>query len=77
MTRWDRIITAVTISWPILFTLVFIAGMLRELLAESLGLEPISDAAWLEAWGWWQLAALAANDHIRKSQQRQHKQQQF
>jgi len=58
MTRWDRIITAVTISWPILFTLVFIAGMLRELLAESLGLEPISDAAWLEAWGWWLWCAI-------------------
>ncbi len=58
MTRWDRIVTAVTISWPILFTLVFIAGMLRHVLAEPLGLEPISDEAWLEAWGWWLWCAI-------------------
>jgi Na+/proline symporter len=58
MTRWDRIVTAVTISWPIFFTLVFIAGMLRHLLAGPLGLEPISDAAWLEAWGWWLWCAI-------------------
>ena len=58
MTRWDRIVTAVTISWPILFTLVFIAGMLRHLLAKPLGLAPVTDEAWLEAWGWWLWCAI-------------------
>ena len=59
MTTWDRIVTAVTIAWPVFFTAVFAVGMARHLLGPGLGLDPIADASWLEAWRWWLMLALA------------------
>ncbi|MDG2020596.1 MAG: hypothetical protein P8J59_01455 [Phycisphaerales bacterium] len=59
MTRWDRIVTAVTIAWPIFFTLVFALGLAWYFLTPSLNLPRISDRMWLEAWGWWLWFALA------------------
>ncbi|MEE2971972.1 MAG: hypothetical protein VX672_02515 [Planctomycetota bacterium] len=59
MTTWDRIVTAVTIAWPVFFTAVFAVGLARHLLGPGLGLDPIADASWLEAWRWWLMLALA------------------
>ncbi len=58
MTTWDRVVTGVTLAWPLLFTLVFVVGMARHLLGPGLGLEPISDEGWLAAWRWWLVIAL-------------------
>ena len=58
MTGWDRFITAITIAWPLFFTAVFAVGMGRHLLGSQLGLEPIADESWLEAWRWWLILAL-------------------
>lgn len=58
MTRWDRVVTGVTLAWPVLFTLVFIAGMARHLLGPRIGLEPIAPEGWLAAWRWWLMIAL-------------------
>ena len=58
MTGWDRFITAITIAWPLFFTAVFAVGMGRHLLGPQLGLEPITDESWLEAWRWWLILAL-------------------
>ncbi len=59
MTRWDRIVTAVTIAWPIFFTLVFAAGLAWYLVAPVMQWPQISDEAWVEAWGWWLWFAIA------------------
>ncbi len=58
MTGWDRFITAITIAWPLFFTAVFAVGMGRHLLGPGLGLDPIADTSWLEAWRWWLMLAL-------------------
>ncbi|MAD77864.1 MAG: hypothetical protein CMJ51_00660 [Planctomycetaceae bacterium] len=58
MTGWDRFITAITIAWPLFFTAVFAVGMIRHLLGPGLGLDPITDDSWLEAWRWWLMLAL-------------------
>ena len=57
MTGWDRFITAITIAWPLLFTGVFAVGMARHLLGPQLGLDPLTDAQWLQGWGWWLVVA--------------------
>ena len=59
MTGWDRFITAITIAWPLLFTGVFVVGMVRHLLGPQLGLDPLTDAQWLQGWGWWLTVAFA------------------
>ena len=59
MTRWDRIITAVTIAWPIFFTLVFAVGLAWYFAAPVMQWPQISDEAWVEAWGWWLWFAIA------------------
>ena len=53
MTGWDRFTTGITIAWPLFFTAVFFVGMARHLLGPGLGLDPVSDESWLEAWRWW------------------------
>jgi solute:Na+ symporter, SSS family len=59
MTRWDRIVTAVTIAWPIFFTLVFAVGLAWYFAAPVMQWPQISDEAWVEAWGWWLWFAIA------------------
>lgn len=57
MTGWDRFITAITIAWPLFFTAVFVVGMAHQLLGRHVGLEPLTEAQWLQGWGWWLLLA--------------------
>jgi len=45
MTRWDRIVTAVTLAWPVFFTLVFAGGLIAYAMGASL-----SDATWASLW---------------------------
>ncbi len=59
MTGWDRFTTAITLAWPVLFTVIFAVGMARHLLGPRLGLDPISPESWLVAWRWWLMLALA------------------
>jgi SSS family solute:Na+ symporter len=50
MTRWDRIVTAVTLAWPMFFTLVFFAGLLHYFLP---GTSPFTDEQWATGWQIW------------------------
>ena len=59
MTAWDRVTTAITLAWPVFFTLIFVVGMARHLLGPRLGLDPISPEGWLGAWWWWLMLALS------------------
>jgi SSS family solute:Na+ symporter len=45
MTRWDRIVTVVTLAWPVFFTLVFAGGLIAYAMGASL-----SDATWASLW---------------------------
>ena len=50
MTRWDRIVTAVTLAWPMFFTIVFFAGLLHHFLP---GASPFTDEQWVAGWRIW------------------------
>ncbi|MCH2135558.1 MAG: hypothetical protein MK101_03130 [Phycisphaerales bacterium] len=45
MTRWDRIVTAVTILWPVVFTVVLIVGIIAHAMGGTL-----SDETWSALW---------------------------
>jgi SSS family solute:Na+ symporter len=53
MTRCDRWVTAITLAWPIVFTIVFLVA----LIAHTLGWDP-GAACWATAWGWYTAVAL-------------------
>ena len=55
MTRWDRIVTAVTLAWPVFFTLVFAAGLIHYYLPGS---SPFTDEQWSQGWRIWLYLAL-------------------
>ncbi len=45
MTRWDRIVTAVTLAWPLVFTLALVVGIV----AWSMGVT-LDDTTWAKLW---------------------------
>jgi SSS family solute:Na+ symporter len=53
MTRRDRWVTAITLAWPAVFTIVFFAA----LIAHASGWEP-GAAFWATAWKWYTAVAL-------------------
>ena len=52
-TRRDRIVTAITLAWPIFWTLVFITVMVGRQWYD------ISDQTWVTAWRWYTWSTLA------------------
>ena len=53
MTRRDRAVTAITLVWPVVFTVIFFAA----LIAHAAGWSP-GGAFWASAWGWYTAIAL-------------------
>ena len=50
MTRWDRFITAITLAWPVFFTIVFAVGLIHHFLPDT---TPITDQQWVDGWRIW------------------------
>ncbi|MFH1998783.1 MAG: sodium:solute symporter, partial [Planctomycetota bacterium] len=48
-TGWDRVVTFISVGWPLLWTLVFVAGTVYCLLRQAGGHE-VSNDAWLTFW---------------------------
>lgn len=48
----DRVVTLVTLAWPLFFTLVFLVGTAYALWRKS-NADPISAASWSAWWFWW------------------------
>jgi len=49
---FDRVITLITLAWPLFFTGVFIVGTTYALWREE-SKDPITASAWSEWWFWW------------------------
>jgi SSS family solute:Na+ symporter len=56
MTGWDKFVTAVTIAWPLFFTLVFLVGLIAYF---TMGESPLSSEEWATGWRIWLWVALA------------------
>jgi SSS family solute:Na+ symporter len=56
MTGWDKFVTAVTIAWPLFFTLVFLVGLIAYFI---MGESPLSSEEWAAGWRIWLWVALA------------------
>ena len=55
MSGWDKIVTALTIAWPLFFTVVFFVGLIAYFV---LGESPLSDEQWVAGWRIWLWVAL-------------------
>ncbi len=56
--RTDTWITAVTVLWPAVFTVIFVVGTVVALGASAAG-APIAEESWLVFWRWWTWLVLA------------------
>ena len=56
MTRWDRFVTAITLAWPVFFTIVFAVGLIHHYLP---GTTPLTDEQWAEGWRIWLMIAIS------------------
>jgi SSS family solute:Na+ symporter len=55
MTRWDRFVTAITLAWPVFFTIVFVVGLVYYVWPGS---TPITDQQWADGWRIWLWVAI-------------------
>jgi SSS family solute:Na+ symporter len=53
-TGGDRVVALVSVGWPIIWSIVFVAGTMYAIVAKP------SDQSWLEYWKWWTWIILAA-----------------
>ncbi|MSR28588.1 MAG: sodium:solute symporter [Phycisphaerales bacterium] len=49
---WDKVVTLVTLAWPLVFTGVFLVGTGYAIWRRSTG-DPISSQSWSTWWFWW------------------------